>query len=137
MPCRLSVLRNQRGKTEILPGKSEGLWFGDGVGSGALAHAVELVEGNIQAEEELQRVFGDRGGACVAFVAAVQAQGLAYFLKHKLFGNLIAERCTACCCVSGGKKHKKGGSEMSNEWEQNVTCVFFRQKPCMLKFLMN
>lgn len=77
------------------------------MGSGALTHAVKLVERNVEAEEELQGVFGDRGGACVASGAAVQAESLAYFLKHELFGNLIAERGAGSCYVSG--KTKKYG----------------------------
>lgn len=54
--------------------------------SGALAHAVQLVQRDIQAEEELQGVFGDGSGARVAPAAAVQAQGLTHLFEHKLFG---------------------------------------------------
>ena len=54
--------------------------------SGALAHAVQLVQRNIQAEEELQGVFGDGSGAGVALVAAVQAQSLTHLFEHELFG---------------------------------------------------
>lgn len=65
--------------------------------SAALAHAVELVEWDVQAEEEFQGVFGDGSGARVALGAAFQPQGLAHLLEHELFGYLIAERCLACC----------------------------------------
>lgn len=57
----------------------------------ALAHPVELEERNVQAEEELQGVLGDGGGARVALGAALQPQGLAHLLKHQLLGKLIAE----------------------------------------------
>lgn len=70
----------------------------------ALAHAVQLVQWNVQAEEELQGVFGDGGGARVAPAAAVQPQGLAHFFKHKLFGDLIAEGCLACRSASEDTK---------------------------------
>lgn len=63
--------------------------------SGALAHAVQLVQRNVQAEEELQGIFGDGSSACVALVAAVQAQGLTHLFEHKLFGYVIAEWCAA------------------------------------------
>lgn len=59
--------------------------------SGALAHAVQFVQRNIQAEEELQRVFGDGSGTGVALSAAVQAQSLAHLFEHELFGNVVAE----------------------------------------------
>lgn len=66
------------------------------MGTAALAHAVELVERDVQTEEELQRVLGDGGGARVALGAALQPQGLAHLLKHQLFGDLIAEGRVAC-----------------------------------------
>lgn len=75
--------------------------------SGALAHAVQLVQRNIQAEEELQGVFGDGSGACVALVAAVQAQGLTHLFEHQLFGYVIAERCAASCCASEERRKTK------------------------------
>lgn len=72
--------------------------------SAALAHAVELVEWNVQTEEEFQGVFGNRSSARVALGAAVQPQGLAHFFEDELFGYLIAERCLACC--STPERHK-------------------------------
>jgi len=73
-------------KKGCVPGELEGLGGGDGVRPAALAHAVQLVHGDVQAEEELQGVFGDGGGARVAPAAAVQAQGLAHLFEHQLFG---------------------------------------------------
>lgn len=73
-------------KRKNVPGELEGVREGDGVRSGALAHAVQLVQRDIQAEEELQGIFGDGCSPCVALVAAVQAQGLTHFFEHKLFG---------------------------------------------------
>lgn len=72
-------------KTNV-PGELEGFGDGHGVRAGALAHAVQLVQGDIQAEEELQGVFGDGSGAGVALVAAVQAQSLTHLFENKLFG---------------------------------------------------
>lgn len=69
-----------------VPGEFVGVGAGDGVRSGALAHAVQLVQRDVQAEEELQRVFGDGCCACVALAAAIQAQGLTHLFEHKLFG---------------------------------------------------
>lgn len=74
--------------------------------AGALTHAVQLVQRDIQAEEELQGVFGDGSGACVALVAAVQAQSLPHLFEHKLFGNVIAEWCATSCCASEGETKK-------------------------------
>lgn len=48
----------------------------------ALAHAVQLVQGDVQAEEELQGVFGDGRGTRVALGAAVQSQSLAHLFEH-------------------------------------------------------
>lgn len=67
---------------------------------GALTHAVELVQRNIQAEEELQSVFSDGSGACVALGAAVQAQCLPHLFEHKLLGDVIAEWCLPDCSIS-------------------------------------
>lgn len=87
-------------KRKNVPGELEGVREGDGVRSRALTHAVQFVQWNIQAEEELQGVFGDGRGACVALVAAVQAKGLTHLLEHELFGYVIAERCAANCSAS-------------------------------------
>lgn len=73
-------------KKKNVPGDLEGVGDGDCVRAGALAHAVQLVKRDIQAEEELQGVFGDGSSAGVALVAAVQAQSLTHFFEHKLFG---------------------------------------------------
>lgn len=78
--------------------------------SGALAHAVQLVQRDIQAEEELQGVFGDGSGACVALTAAVQPQSLTHLFEHKLFGYAIAEWCTACSAASE-ERHKNSKCE--------------------------
>lgn len=86
------------------PGEFEGLRLGNGVRSGALAHTVQFVQRNVKAEEELQSVFGDGSGACVALFAAVQAQSLAHFFEHKLFGDVVAECSMAICCISKGKQ---------------------------------
>ncbi len=67
--------------------------------SGALAHAIQLIERNIQTEEELQGIFGDGSRTCVALLATVQSQGLAHLFEHKLFGYVIAE-CAASCSAS-------------------------------------
>lgn len=72
------------------------------MGASALAHAVQLVQRNIQAEKELEGVLGDRSSACVAPVAAVQAQSFAHLFEHKLFGYVIADRCAASFSISGG-----------------------------------
>lgn len=90
-----------------VPGELHGLRKGNGVRSGALAHAVQLVQRNIQAEEELQGVFGDGSGACVALGAAVQAQSFTHLFKHKLFGYMIANSCAASCSVSEEGQEKK------------------------------
>lgn len=94
----------QQGTTSKVPGEFEGLGLGDGVRSGALAHAVQLVQRNVEAEEELQGVFGDGSGARVALFAAVQAQSLAHFFEHELFGDVVAECSRAICCISKGKR---------------------------------
>ena len=60
--------------------------------AGALAHAVQLVEWHVQAEEELQCVLGDGRRARVATQAAVQAQRLAHLLEHQLLGQPEVER---------------------------------------------
>lgn len=85
-----------------VPGELEGLRDGDGVWSGALAHAVQLVQRNVQAEEELQGVFGDGGSSCVALVAAIQAQSSTHLLENQFFCELITHWCTASCSVSTG-----------------------------------
>lgn len=72
---------------------------------GALAHAVQLVQRDVQAEEELQGVFGDGSGACVALGAAVQPQSLAHLFEHELFGEVVAEGCAARCSAPK-TKHK-------------------------------
>lgn len=65
----------------------------------ALAHAVELIQGDVQTEEELQGVFGDGRGPRVALSAAVQPQSLAHLFEHKLFGNVVAEGWARRCVV--------------------------------------
>lgn len=40
-------------ENKVVPGESEGIGARDGVGSGALTHAVQLVQRDVQAEEEL------------------------------------------------------------------------------------
>lgn len=56
---------------------------GEGVRSRALAHAVQLEDGNVQAHEILQRVFGD--GSCTreAGPAAVETQSFPNVLIHQ------------------------------------------------------
>lgn len=90
------------------PGELEGLRLGDGVRAAALTHAVQLIKRNVQTEEELQGVFGDRSGARVALAAAVQPQGLPHFFKHQLFGDLIAESCVACRFASEETRSVQG-----------------------------
>lgn len=107
-----------------VPGELEGFRAGDGVRSAALAHAVQLVQRNIKAEEELQGVFGDGSGACVALAAAVQAQGLTHLLEHKLFGYLIAERRAASCCTSE-KRQKK---TLSLSFRSHFSSTYFTLK---------
>lgn len=87
--------------------------------SSALAHAVQLVHRNIQAEEELQGVFGDGSGACVALSAAVQPQGLAHLLEHNRFGDVIAERCAACCSASE-ERHKTASVSLSSHFKDEM-----------------
>lgn len=65
-----------------VPGESEGLGLGHAVWSGALAHAVQLVQRDVQAEEELQRVLGDGRGSREAERTAVQPQRLPDFPEH-------------------------------------------------------
>lgn len=74
----------------------------------ALTHAVQLIQGDVQAEEELQGVFGDGRGPCVALGTAVQPQSLAHLFEHKLFGNLVAEGWASCCVAP---MHKTGGRQ--------------------------
>lgn len=88
-----------------VPGEFVGLGQRDGVRASALAHAVQLVQGDVQTEEELQGVFGDGRGPSVALGAAVEPQSLAHLFEHKLFGNVVAE-CWASCCVV--PMHKTG-----------------------------
>lgn len=93
VPCKSS---NQREEKNV-PGEPEGIVAGDGVRAAALAHAVQFAQRNVEAEEELQGVFGDGRGACVTLGAAVQAQGLTHLFEHKLFGYVIADRSAAWC----------------------------------------
>lgn len=87
--------------------------------SSALAHAVQLVHRDIQAEEELQGVFSDGRGACVALSAAVQPQGLAHLFEHNLFGDVIAERCAACCSASE-ERHKTASVSLSSHVKDEI-----------------
>lgn len=68
--------------------------------SGALTHAVQLVQRNVQAEEELQGVFGDGSSAGVALSAAIQAQSFTHLFEHQLLGYVIAEWCAPDCSTS-------------------------------------
>lgn len=100
-----------KGRREKVPGEPEGIGEGDGVRPGAFTHAVQLIHRDVQAEEELQGVFGDGCGACVALGAAVQTQSLTDLFEHKLFGYLIAE-CWATSCPTSEEEeegHKTAG----------------------------
>lgn len=95
-----------------VPGEFESLGQRDGVRASALAHAVQLIQGDVQAEEELQGVFGDWRGPCVALGAAVQPQSLAHLFEHELFGNVVAEGWASCCVAP---MRKTGGKQMRFE----------------------
>lgn len=99
-----SLQTSNQCKEKNVPGELEGIVAGDGVRAAALAHAVQFAQRNVEAEEELQGVFGDGGGACVALGAAVQAQGLTHLFEHKLFGYVIADRSAAWCRIPGEKE---------------------------------
>lgn len=66
----------------VAPGESEGIRARDGVGSSALTHAVQFEQRDIQAEEELEGIFGGGGSSSVAFGTAVQAKSFAHLFKH-------------------------------------------------------
>lgn len=106
----LKNVRMKRANSARIPGKSEGLGQRDGVRASALAHAVQLVQRDVQTEEELQGVFGDGCGPCVALGAAIQSQSLAHLFEHKLFGNVVAEGWTSCC-VAPMYKTGRGSNE--------------------------
>lgn len=86
--------------------------------SGALTHAVQLVQRNIQAEEELQGVFGDGSGARVALTAAVQPKSLAHLSEHQLFGYVVAERCTACRAASEERRKTTSAECLENFYDE-------------------
>ena len=54
--------------------------------SGALAHAIQLKQGEVEAHEVLQCLLGDGGGTGEAGSAAVEAQGGADFLEDQVVG---------------------------------------------------
>lgn len=85
---------------------------------GALTHPEQLVQRDIEAEEELQCVFGDGSGACEALGAAVQSQGLAHLFEHELLGDVVADggasnstvsaKANMYCNIKHGRRRKRG-----------------------------
>lgn len=59
------------------------LCAGDGVRSSALAHAVQLKDGDVEAHEVLQCVFGDGSCTCVTGPTAVKTQSFSYILENQ------------------------------------------------------
>lgn len=74
------------------PRDAELLVAGDCVRARALAHAVELQDGNVEAHEEVKRVFGDGRSTGETDFAAVQAKRGAHLLKNQIVGYGIAPR---------------------------------------------
>ena len=60
---------------------------GDGVWTGAFAHAIYLHHRHVQAHEVLQSFFGDGGSACEEDLAAVQAQRSTHLLKDHIISH--------------------------------------------------
>mmetsp|Transcript_12965 Transcript_12965/g.34306 ORF Transcript_12965/g.34306 Transcript_12965/m.34306 type:complete len:762 (-) Transcript_12965:427-2712(-) len=68
---------------------------GEGAGTGALGHAVDLVDAQAQGAEVLQRVHADRSSAREAKLAALEAQVGLHLLQHEGVGERVAERVGA------------------------------------------